>query len=90
MLPMFSSSGPAIKSIAAERGISLPPIEGVLPPDVIAEKIMECIEHPVAEVYTHKGAAEFFQLASRNREEAERHQLPVVLGERSFYEKMKR
>lgn len=89
MLPMFSASGPSIKRIAAERGVSLPPIEGLLSADVIADKILECIYHPVAEVFTHKGAAEFVELAAENREEAERHQLPVVLGEREVYEKMK-
>ncbi len=89
MLPMFSTSGPSIKKIAAERGISLPPIEGLLSADVIADRIMECIHHPVAEVFTHKGAAEFVSLAARHREDAERHQLPIVLGEREVYEQMK-
>lgn len=89
MLPMFSASGPSIKKIAAERGISLPPIEGLLSADVIADRIMECIHHPVAEVFTHKGAAEFVSLAARHREDAERHQLPIVLGEREVYEQMK-
>jgi len=89
MLPMFSASGPSIKRIAAERGISLPPVEGLLSADAIAEKIVECIYHPVAELFTHKGAAEFVRLAAQHREEAERHQLPIVLGEREVYEKMK-
>lgn len=87
MLPMFSESGPHIKRIAAERGISLPPIEGVLPPEAIAAKIIECIHHPVAEVYTHKGSREFAVKATEWREAAEYHQLPVVLGERLVYEK---
>jgi short-subunit dehydrogenase len=89
MLPLFSESGPLIKAIAAERGIALPPIEGVLPPEAIAEKILACIYHPVAEVYTHRGAKEFVELAAHDREAAERHQVPVVLGERAVYEKVK-
>lgn len=89
MLPLFSESGPFIKQIAAERGISLPPIEGVIAPEVVAEKILECIYHPVAELYTHRGSKEFVELAARDREAAERHQLPVVLGERIVYEKVK-
>ncbi len=89
MLPMFSASGPIIKTVAAERGIALPPIEGVLPPEAIAEKIVACIYHPVAEVYTHSGAKEFVELAARDREAAERHQMPVALGERVVYEKVK-
>jgi short-subunit dehydrogenase len=89
MLPMFSESGPLIKRIAKERGILLPNIEGVISAEVVARKILECIEHPVAEVYTHEGAKEFVELATKNREEAERYQLPVVLGERDIYEKMR-
>lgn len=89
MLPFFSASGPIIKRIAAERGISLPAIEGVLPADVVAQKILECIYHPVAEVYTHKGAKEFAELAARDREAAEAQQLPVVLGEREVYDTLK-
>jgi hypothetical protein len=89
ILSMFSASGPAIKRIAAERDIELPPIEGVLAADVVAGKILECIYHPVAEVYTHKGSREFATLAARDRETAEHHQLPVVLGERSLYQYLK-
>lgn len=89
ILPLFSESGPIIKRIAAERGISLPPIEGVLPPNVVAQKILECIYNPVAEVYTHKGSKEFAVLAAQEREKAELHQLPVALGEREVYGKMR-
>ncbi len=89
MLPLFSESGPIAKRIAAERGISLPPIEGVMTPDIVARKIVDCIYHPVAEVYTHKGSREFIQLAAQEREKAELHQLPVVLGERQVYSRLK-
>jgi short-subunit dehydrogenase len=89
MLPMFSAAGPEIKRIAAERGISLPPIEGVMAPESVAEKILECIRHPVAELYTHAGAHEFAVLAAADREKAEHHQLPVVLGERAIYKRLK-
>jgi short-subunit dehydrogenase len=82
---MFSRSGPVIKRIAAERGIELPPIEGVIGPEAVAEKVVECIYSPSAEVYTHRGSREFALLAARNREEAEHHQLPVALGERAVY-----
>ena len=85
MLPLFSESGPIIKRIATERGLSLPKIEGVIHPDVVAQKILDCIRHPVAEVYTHAGSKEFVELASRDREAAERQQLAVVLGEREVY-----
>jgi short-subunit dehydrogenase len=88
MLPFFSASGPIIKKIASERGIALPPIEGLKSADAVAQKIIECIENPVAEVYTHRGAKEFVMLSAGNREAAELHQLPVVLGEREVYEDM--
>jgi short-subunit dehydrogenase len=90
MLPLFSESAPIIKKIAAERRISLPPIEGVLPPDIVAKRILDCIYHPVAEVYTHRGSKDFAVLAAREREEAEQHQFPVVLGEREVYERIKK
>jgi NAD(P)-dependent dehydrogenase (short-subunit alcohol dehydrogenase family) len=85
MLPFFSESGPRIKKIAAERGLKLPPIEGLKSPESVAEQIVECIRHPVAEVFTHTGSKEFAILASQDREEAERFQLPIVLGERETY-----
>ncbi len=89
MLPLFSESGPIIKRIAAERGISLPPIEGVIPAERVAAKILDCINTPVAEVYTQQGAHEFVILAAQDREKAERHQLPIVLGERVAYDRLK-
>jgi hypothetical protein len=89
MLPLFSEAGPVIKQIAADRGIHLPPVEGVLSADVVARKMLECIYHPTAEVYTHRGSKEFAILAGQNREEAEKHQIPVVLGERAVYRKLK-
>lgn len=90
MLPMFSESGPIIKKIAAERAITLPQIEGVISAEEVASQILECIHHPAAEVYTQKGAKEFVELATTNREEAEHHMIPVVLGEREVYERVKR
>ena len=90
MLPMFSEAEPGIKRIAYERCIELPNIEGVLPAEVIARKICDCIDNPVAEVFTHHGAKEFVELATTDREKAEAQQLPIVLGEREVYEKLKR
>jgi short-subunit dehydrogenase len=88
MLPFFSESGPHIKRIAEARGLRLPQIEGVIHPDVVAQKILECIRNPVPEVYTHAGSKEFAELAARDREAAERQQLAVVLGEREAYGKI--
>jgi len=90
MLPMFSVSGPIIEKIAEERGVSLPPIEGVITAESVAEKIVACLHHPVAEVYTHRGSHEFVVLSARDREQAERHQIPAVIGERGVYEQFHR
>lgn len=90
MLPFFSESGPAIKRISREQDLPLPDVEGVMDPDTVAEKILECIRNPVAEVYTHRGSKELALLAARDREAAERLQTAVVLGERETYHQMKR
>jgi uncharacterized protein len=90
MLPLLSESGPIVKRIAAERGITLPAIEGVKTAHDIAQRILECIRNPVPEVYTHKGSKEFAVLAAQDRQAAERHQLPVVLGERAVYDRLRK
>jgi hypothetical protein len=89
MLPFFSASGPAIKQLAKERGVSLPPIEGVMSPEDVAAQIVKCIYSPVPELYTHSGSSEFVRLAAENRAEAESHLVPVVLGERAAYEQLR-
>jgi len=89
MLPFFSASGPVIKSLATEQGISLPPIEGVMPADEVARQIVGCIGRPVAELFTHRGSEEFLRQVVTNREEAENHQLPIVMGEQATYEHLK-
>jgi short-subunit dehydrogenase len=89
ILEMFSASGPDVKRIAAERGATLPPIEGVLPAAAVAGAIASCIRAPVAEVYTHRGSHEFVVLSAQSREEAEGYQVPVALGERPVYERLK-
>jgi short-subunit dehydrogenase len=85
---LFSAAGPIIRKISEERALPLPSVEGVLSPETVADRIVECMYHPVAEVYTHRGAREFALLAAQNPEEAERRQLPVVLGEREAYRRL--
>lgn len=89
MLPLLSESGPLVKQMAAERRIALPPIEGVMPAHQVAQRILECIRNPVPEVFTHKGSKEFAVLALQDRLKAERQQLPVVLGERAVYQRLR-
>ncbi len=88
MLPFLSRSGPIVKRLAAERGVELPQSEGVIAPERVAESILDCIRHPVAEVYTHAGSREFAVLAAERREDSEAMQLPIVLGERAAYEQL--
>ena len=90
MLPFFSESGPLIRKIAAERQIALPSIEGAISADQVAGQIVKCIYAPVAELYTHRGSAEFVRRVADDRAEAEKHQLPVVLGERVAYDRLKK
>jgi NAD(P)-dependent dehydrogenase (short-subunit alcohol dehydrogenase family) len=89
MQAFFSESGRHIKRIASERSISLPAIEGLKTADSVAAAILDCIYHPVPEVFTHTGSKEFVLLATQDREQAEYHQLPIVLGEREVYRKIK-
>lgn len=87
MKPLFSESGPIVKRIAAEIGVDLPKIEGVIPPERVAEAILACIQKPTADVYTQEGARDYALLAARDREKAEEMQLPIVMGEREVYER---
>ena len=89
ILPLFSESGPMIKQIAQKRNVSLPRIEGVLTADVVAHKIFHCIQNPEPELYTHTGAKEFAVLAAQDRSSAEQQQMPIVLGERAVYERLR-
>ena len=89
ILEMFSESEPEIERIAAERGAKPPPIEGVISAESVAEAIASCIRQPAAEVYTQKGSREFVVMSAQSREEAEQYQIPVVLGERAVYERLK-
>ena len=88
MLAMFSASGPIVKRIPAEQHLPLPPVEGVLSSEVVAGRIVEVIENPSPEAYTHRGAEDFVRLAATDRAEAERHQLAVALGEKEVYQRL--
>lgn len=90
MRPFLSESGPIVKRIAEERGIGLIPMQGVMPPELVAERIMDVIRHPIAECYTHQGSREFVILSATEPEKAEQYQIPVALGERKVYERRKR
>jgi short-subunit dehydrogenase len=88
--PLFSGAAPIIKKIAADRNLPRPSMEGLLTAEAVADKILDCIHTPAAEVYTHRGTHEFVELSAHRREDAEHIQLAVVLGEREAYDEMKR
>lgn len=90
MLPFFSASGPEIKRLASERGISLPRIGGVMNAEEVAAQIVKCIYSPVPELFTHTGSAEFIRSVAEDRAEAEKHMLPVILGERAAYDRIRK
>jgi hypothetical protein len=90
MLPLFRRAAPLTRAIAGTRHLEPPAIEGPVPASVVAEKILACLEHPVPELYTHRGAEEFVRLAATDPAEAERRLLPGALGEREAYEELKR
>jgi short-subunit dehydrogenase len=85
MLPMFQQSGPIAARIAAERAIVPPEMEGVMPPQRVADAIYECILHPIPEVFTHAGTRDFARLTATDPEQAEHLRLPSALAERSLY-----
>jgi short-subunit dehydrogenase len=88
MLQLFSASGAVIKRIASDQHLPLPPVEGLLSSEAVAERIVEALVHPLPEFYTHAGTADFVRLSATDREEAERHLRAVVLGEREVYQRL--
>lgn len=89
MVPFFEEAAPIALTIASQRGIRLPELEGPVPPGRVAEAILDCIRNPVAEVYIHAGTREFVQLAAAHGDEAERRMLPGALAERRVYERLR-
>jgi uncharacterized protein len=89
MREMFSASKEHVKRAMDERHVELPSIEGLKTADEVAIAIRDCIRSPIPEVYTHRGSKEFVQLAAADLEKAEHQLLPIVLGEREVYRKLK-
>jgi uncharacterized protein len=90
MLPLFQRAAPLTRTIAGKRRLEPPAIEGPVQASVVAERILACLENPVPELYTHRGAEEFVRLAATDPAEAERRLLPGALGEREAYEQIKK
>ena len=90
MLPLFEAAAPLTKIIARDRGVALPAIEGSISPERAANQILECIHHPVPELYTHRGTYEFLLEAAQDRAAAEQRQIPAALAERTVFEQLRR
>jgi short-subunit dehydrogenase len=90
MLPLFEASVPITKAIARDQGVALPAIEESITPERAANQILECIHHPVPELYTNRGTYEFLLEAARDRAAAERRQIPAALAERAVFEQLRR
>jgi short-subunit dehydrogenase len=82
---LFSASGPAIKRIAAERGASLPDIEGVMSAEDVAAAIVASLDSTDAEIYTHRGSREFVRLCADDPGRAAQLLLPAAEGELEAY-----
>lgn len=90
MSRLFSEAAPLINKIVAERRSELPDVEGIVSPGRVAEAIRDCILHPTAEVYTHRGSRRLALLAATDPEAAERQQTPIALAEREAYARLKK
>lgn len=87
---LFSTSRPAIKRIAAERGISLPDIEGVMSAEDVAEAIVASLDSSEAEIYTHRGSREYVRLSASDPDRAEEMLRPIAEGELEAYRALTR
>jgi short-subunit dehydrogenase len=85
MRTLFSTSGPAIKRIAVDRGTPLPAIEGVISPEEAADRIVASLDSTDAEIYTHRGSQEFVRLGATDPDKAAAMLLPITEGELEAY-----
>lgn len=76
LLPLFEYEGRRGEEIAREEGITPLPLPALLPPDVVAERILDLVDHPRPLLYTHEGTAEVIDLYNRDRDEFERRLSP--------------
>ncbi len=89
ILPLFEHENRRGVEIADEMGIETPQMPELLPPDDVAARIVELIEHPVPELYTHSNAAELVRNYRENQSEIERQLLPLWLANREGYRKLR-
>jgi hypothetical protein len=71
MLELFDYERRRGQEIAGELGRESPPTVSLLTPEEVARVIIETIEHPVPEVFTHPGSREFALQFEQNQEATE-------------------
>lgn len=85
MLDLFAHERERGAEIARERDVELPPSPALLSANEVAQSIVEAIEHPQPEVYTHPGTRGIALAAQLDPEIFERLQIPNWLANREGY-----
>ena len=90
ILPLFEYEGRRGAEIAAEQGVTLPAMPGLLSPEEVAMQIAALIEHPQPELYTHSGSAELVRSYQENLKGMEDQLHPLWLANREGYQEMRK
>lgn len=86
MLELFEYERRRGAEIAAEQGVT-PPAIPVLGADEVATTIVDMIEHPAAELFTHPGTKELAEEYQSDQTDVERKLQPLWLANREGYVK---
>jgi short-subunit dehydrogenase len=87
MLDLFDYERRRGEEIADELERESPPSVSLLTPEEVARTIIETIEHPVPEVFTHPGAREFALQFEQNQEATELQLEPYWMANREGHRK---
>lgn len=85
IVDLFAAEAERGTVIAREQGIEAPPSLPLLEADDVARVIVETVQTPRPEVYTHPGSEELVRLYNENREEFERRMGPWWQANREAY-----
>jgi hypothetical protein len=90
MLELFEYEARRGREIAEEHGTASElPVIPVLQPDEVAAKIVDVIEHPVPDLFTHEGTHELAVDFERDQLATEKRLEPLWLANREGYLKLK-
>ncbi|MBC8144615.1 MAG: SDR family NAD(P)-dependent oxidoreductase [bacterium] len=89
MLDLFTYERERGEAIARERDVEMPASPRLLNADEVAAMIVDAIEHPQPEVYTHPGSREMALAAECDAAAFEQSQVPNWLANREGYLKSK-